>query len=113
MFFWSSYPLTGCTLLDIFIQETKAKVNDDDDSEDMEIDDSYAESASQMDADGYYERNIFDDDGDESDVNASYDESSSKGHVGGPSGNDEHADGDECNFDIGYDEYQQDSLDWP
>ena len=31
-----------------------------------------------MDADGYYERNIFDDDGDESDVNASYDESSSK-----------------------------------
>ena len=34
-----------------------------------------------------------------------------QGRIGGPSGNDEHADGDECNFVIGYDEYQQDSLD--
>lgn len=37
--------------------------------------------------------------------------SSSKGHEGGPSGNNEDAVGDECNFDIGYDEYQQESLD--
>jgi hypothetical protein len=34
-----------------------------------------------------------------------------QGHEGGPSGNNEDAVGDECNFDIGYDEYQQESLD--
>ena len=34
-----------------------------------------------------------------------------QGEVGGPCQNDDDANGDECNFDTGYDEYQQESLD--
>lgn len=47
---------------------------EDDDNEDMDIDDSYAESGSQMEVEGFYELNIFDNDMDESDVYASNDE---------------------------------------
>lgn len=77
--------------------------NDDD----MDIDDSFAESALQMDVDG----NIVDDESDKWHVDASHDDSSSKGDVNGPSGMDEHVVDDVFNFDIGFDEYQQDSLD--
>ena len=34
-----------------------------------------------------------------------------QGEVGGACENDDDANGDECNFDTGYDEYQQESLD--
>ncbi|KAE8814662.1 putative LRR receptor-like serine/threonine-protein kinase [Hordeum vulgare] len=33
------------------------------------------------------------------------------GDVIGPTGKDEHHVGDDCNFDVGYDEFQQESLD--
>nr|XP_040245952.1 protein PFC0760c-like [Aegilops tauschii subsp. strangulata] len=86
-------------------------VGGDDDNEDMDVDDSYAESGSHMDVEGYYEWNFFDDANDENDIDASYNDSSTKGEVGGPCENDDDANGDECNFDTGCDEYQQESLD--
>ncbi|XP_040249298.1 protein FAR-RED IMPAIRED RESPONSE 1-like [Aegilops tauschii subsp. strangulata] len=87
------------------------EVGGDDDNEDMDLDDSYAESGSHMEVEGYYEWNFFDDANDQNDIDASYNDSSSKGEAGGACENDDDADGDECNFDTGYDEYQQESLD--
>ncbi|XP_048540274.1 protein FAR-RED IMPAIRED RESPONSE 1-like [Triticum urartu] len=83
----------------------------DDDDDDMDIDDSFAESALRMDEDGDFVRNIVDDESDKSHVDASHDDSSSKGDVDGTSGKDEHVGDDLFNFDIGFDEYQQESLD--
>ncbi|XP_048574232.1 protein FAR1-RELATED SEQUENCE 5-like [Triticum urartu] len=83
----------------------------DDDVDDMDIDDSFAESALRMDEDGDFVRNIVDDESDKSHVDASHDDSSSKGDVDGPSGKDEHVGDDLFNFYIGFDEYQQESLD--
>lgn len=55
-------------------------VHANDDNEEYDIDEqSYAESASQINADGDNERNTLDDDSDESDVDASYDGSASQG----------------------------------
>ncbi|XP_044321604.1 protein FAR1-RELATED SEQUENCE 11-like [Triticum aestivum] len=82
-----------------------------DDDDDMDIDDSFAESALRMDEDGDFVRNIVDDESDKSHVDASHDDSSNKGDVDGTSGNDEHIGDDLFNFDIGFDEYQQESLD--
>ncbi|XP_073363086.1 protein FAR1-RELATED SEQUENCE 5-like, partial [Aegilops tauschii subsp. strangulata] len=83
----------------------------DDDDDDMDIDDSFAESALRMDENGDFVRNIVDDESDKSHVDASHDDSSSKGDVDGPSGKDEHVGDDMFNFDTGFDEYQQESLD--
>ncbi|XP_044366150.1 uncharacterized protein [Triticum aestivum] len=57
-----------------------------DDDDDMDIDDSFDESALRMDEDGDFVRNIVDDESDKSHIDASHDDSSSKGDVDGTSG---------------------------
>ena len=91
-----------------------------------------------MEVEGYYQWNFFDDANDENDIDASYNDSSSKvssgkwihmivliqlltdiygclyffpGRGWWRVRKRWDADGDECNFDTGYDEYQQESLD--
>ncbi|KAE8788907.1 putative LRR receptor-like serine/threonine-protein kinase [Hordeum vulgare] len=95
-----------------------------DDNDDYDIDEqSYVESGTQRKTDGdteprtLYDDNDEDDDNNEDDDNDEDDENASKegnvneGGVDGPNGNDEHVDDLEFDLDIGYDEYQQETLD--
>ncbi|XP_073362989.1 protein FAR1-RELATED SEQUENCE 5-like [Aegilops tauschii subsp. strangulata] len=83
-----------------------------DDDEEYAIDEQfYADSVSQINAHGDNKHNNIDDDNAESKVDASRSGSASQGGVDGPSGNDEHNDDDQFDLDMGYDEYQQESLD--
>nr|XP_045088153.1 uncharacterized protein LOC123496851 [Aegilops tauschii subsp. strangulata] len=87
---------------------------DDGGSEDgsLSLDEDEHDGENYMSLDESYSGNIRgDDDNEDMDVDDSYAESGSHGEVGGACENDDDADGDECNFDSGYDEYQQEPLD--
>nr|XP_040258801.2 protein FAR1-RELATED SEQUENCE 5 [Aegilops tauschii subsp. strangulata] len=80
-----------------------------DDDEEYDIDEQFY--AQIINAHGDNKHNNIDDDNVESEVDASRSGSASQGGVDGPSGNDEHSDDDQFDLDMGYNEYQQESLD--